>query len=130
MHHAEGDVWAHTLAAVEHMCDRIAVMYMGGIVELTATPGLYARPRHPYTAALLSAIPDVDPDRRHQLVPMVGEVGDLMSPPAGCVFHPRCPYATPACAGAVPELVQVAAAGQPEHLVACHRVGELELGGP
>jgi len=123
---------AHNLAVVEHMCDRIAVMYMGGIVELTGTEQLYSAPRHPYTAALLSAIPDVDPDRRQRPVPLEGEVGDLMDPPPGCMFHPRCPFATEVCRERVPGLEQIAGADADEageHLVACHRVGELELTG-
>ena len=118
---------AHNLAVVEHMCDRIAVMYMGGIVELTRTESLYTKPRHPYTAALLSAIPDVDPDRRHPPVPLEGEVGDLMDPPSGCMFHPRCQYATEECKSQVPGLVQVEDEGDPDHVVACHHAGELEL---
>jgi peptide/nickel transport system ATP-binding protein len=120
---------AHNLAVVEHMCDRIAVMYMGGIVELTHTEALYSQPRHPYTAALLSAIPDVDPDRRRRHVPLAGEVGDLMDPPSGCLFHPRCRHATDACAHQVPGLINLADEGQPEHLVACHHARELELTG-
>ena len=120
---------AHNLAVVEHMCDRIAVMYMGGIVELCRTEALFSKPRHPYTAALLSAIPDVDPDRRHRPVPLAGEVGDLMDPPSGCMFHPRCPHATEECARQAPGLVNLAEEGQPEHRVACHHARELELAG-
>jgi peptide/nickel transport system ATP-binding protein len=120
---------AHNLAVVEHMCDRIAVMYMGCIVELASTETLYAQPGHPYTAALLSAIPDVDPDRRSRPVPLEGEVGDLMDPPPGCMFHPRCRHATDECARRVPDLIELSDDGEPEHQVACHHARELDLSG-
>ena len=120
---------AHNLAVVEHMCERIAVMYMGGIVELANREDLFDRPAHPYTEALLAAIPDVDPERDRRDVSLRGEVGDLMDPPTGCYFHPRCPYATPQCAQERPPLAGPEdTAGQP-HMVACHRAEELTLKG-
>jgi len=120
---------AHNLAVVEHMCERIAVMYMGGIVELASREELFDRPDHPYTEALLAAIPDVDPERDRRDVSLRGEVGDLMDPPTGCYFHPRCPYATEQCALERPPLVGPEdTEGQP-HMVACHRAEELTLKG-
>ena len=120
---------AHNLAVVEHMCERIAVMYMGGIVELTRREDLFDRPGHPYTEALLAAIPDVDPERERRDVSLRGEVGDLMDPPTGCYFHPRCPYATELCAAERPTLVDVGGSEEQPHLVACCRAEELTLKG-
>ncbi|MCC6470164.1 MAG: ATP-binding cassette domain-containing protein [Alphaproteobacteria bacterium] len=116
---------AHDLAAVSYVSDRVAVMYLGQIVELAPTSQLYYAPRHPYTEALMSAIPVADPDRamRPQLLP--GERPDPANPPSGCRFHTRCPYADAACRNDPPALVERAAG----HWVACHHADRLTLRG-
>ena len=117
---------AHDLSVVEHVSDEVAVMYVGKLVEQAPTQNLFARPRHPYTEALLSAIPRPDPD---QPLPetggIEGELPDPADPPPGCYFHPRCPYAEAICREEQPPLVQVA----PEHSAACHFADKLELAG-
>ena len=84
---------AHDLSVVKHISDRVAVMYVGRMVELAPTEKLFATPKHPYTAALLSAVPEPDPRRRAQRVVLQGEVANPANPPSGCYFHPRCAYA-------------------------------------
>jgi peptide/nickel transport system ATP-binding protein len=122
---------AHNLAVVQHISDRVAVMYMGRLVELADTGELYSRPRHPYTEALLSAVPMPDPKAksRKKRVILTGEVADLAHPPSGCPFHPRCSYVTDVCRSERPALAAMNAQGRSEHLAACHRVAELELAG-
>jgi oligopeptide transport system ATP-binding protein len=109
---------AHNLAVVEHFCDDVAVMYLGKIVEKAPSPTLYADPRHPYTQALLMAVPQPDPTRRMTRAVLPGEVPSPINPPVGCVFSPRCPFATDECRQVRPELRPLA--GDPAHLVACH----------
>ena len=109
---------AHNLAVVEHFCDDVAVMYLGKIVEQASSDALYADPRHPYTQALLMAVPEPDPTRRMKRAVLPGEVPSPINPPAGCVFSPRCPFATEQCRQVRPELRPLP--GDPDHLVACH----------
>ncbi|MGY3887695.1 ABC transporter ATP-binding protein [Aeromonas aquatica] len=107
---------AHDLSVVKHISDRIAVMYLGRIVELAEAQQLYLNPRHPYTQALISAIPVPDPRRRRQRIPLGGDVPSPISPPSGCHFHQRCPYATELCRNQSPDLDSCG----PTHQVACH----------
>lgn len=113
----------HGLGAVNYVSDRIAVMYLGKIVEIGEAKEIFRHPVHPYTQALIEAVPVPDPeekDRRKEF--LAGEIGDSANPPMGCRFHPRCPYATPECAKQVPELLELA--GCPGHLVACPVMAE------
>ena len=100
-------------------------MYLGRFVELADTTELYNRPRHPYTDALLRAVPKADPLFRDEDIALAGEVPDPSAPPAGCHFHPRCPYARERCSGEVPVLREIA----PGHRAACHFTEELSLPG-
>ena len=108
---------AHDLAVVEFFCDTIAVMYMGKIVEQAFADELYHNPVHPYTKALMSAIPQVDPALRKKLTPFTGEVPSLLNPPKGCPFHPRCRDACEQCKLNLPQLQPIE--HQSDHLVAC-----------
>lgn len=116
---------AHDLSVVKHLCHRVAVMYVGKIVELADTVELFERPKHPYTAALLASVPVADPRKQMQDVALQGDVPSPADPPPGCAFHPRCPYATDICKHEVPPLVKIAAGGQ----VACHHAEALDLPG-
>jgi oligopeptide/dipeptide ABC transporter ATP-binding protein len=116
---------AHDLSVVRHVSDRVAVMYVGRIVEVAPTDALYRRPLHPYTEALLAAVPAPDPTRRGQRRVAQGEVADPANPPPGCAFHPRCPHAVERCRQERPALTP-AADGR---WVSCHRAGELDLAG-
>jgi oligopeptide/dipeptide ABC transporter ATP-binding protein len=117
---------AHDLSVVKHVSDRIAVMYLGKIVELSRSEDLYARPMHPYTSSLLDAIPIPDPDRRRDRRGSIGELPSAMSPPGGCRFHTRCPWKTDLCTEVEPPLADFGG-----HLVACHHplnVTDAEMG--
>jgi len=116
---------AHDLGVVRHVSDRVAVMYLGRIVETASTTALYATPRHPYTEALLAAVPKADPALRDQTNAPAGEIADPANPPSGCAFHPRCPYAVDRCRTELPALREIA----PAHWSACHRSAELSLRG-
>jgi peptide/nickel transport system ATP-binding protein len=107
---------SHDLAVVEHLCDEIAVMYLGVIVETASRDALFDQPRHPYTQALLSAIPVADPDARRDRIVLQGELPSAAAPPAGCRFHTRCPLAIDRCRTEVPELRMLAEG----HQAACH----------
>ncbi|NPA92628.1 MAG: ATP-binding cassette domain-containing protein [Chloroflexi bacterium] len=108
----------HDLATAKYICDRIAIMYLGKIVEIGPLPQVYGNPRHPYTEALLAAVPVPDPEaRREQPLPK-GEIPSPIHPPSGCRFHPRCPLAQDICRTQTPELHPIE--GEPEHFVACH----------
>jgi peptide/nickel transport system ATP-binding protein len=116
---------AHDLSVVKHVSDRVAVMYVGRIVEMAATQRLFANPMHPYTEALLSAVPKPDPRLRSSRIVLEGEVADPANPPSGCYFHPRCRYAADVCRTEKPQLREI----QPGHFVSCHRADELNLRG-
>jgi peptide/nickel transport system ATP-binding protein len=116
---------SHDLSVVQHVSDRVAVMYLGSIVELAATDELFAHPRHPYTEALLSAVPRADPDLPKRRFVLPGDVPNPANPPAGCRFHPRCRYAQEICKQETPALRTVA----PGHVAACHFAEELQLAG-
>jgi oligopeptide/dipeptide ABC transporter ATP-binding protein len=115
---------AHDLSVVKHVCDRVAVMYVGHLVEHAPSAALFARPRHPYTAALIRAVPVPDPRAPSGDVALAGEVADPAHPPSGCYFHPRCPFVVDRCRGEAPALREVDG-----HAVRCHRAEELVLAG-
>lgn len=116
---------AHDLSVVEHVSDQVAVMYLGRLVEIAPTTELFNNPLHPYTEALLSAIPAADPDDAMRLVPLKGEIPSPLDPPSGCHFHPRCPYAKDICHQSVPEWRELL----PGHRVTCHLAETLKLAG-
>jgi peptide/nickel transport system ATP-binding protein len=116
---------AHDLSVVRHISNRVAVMYVGRMVELAATQELFSAPKHPYTAALLSAVPEPDPRIRSRRLILQGEVANPAAPPSGCYFHPRCPYAIDVCRTDTPVWQEVS----PAHFVGCHRAQELQLAG-
>ena len=117
---------SHDLSVVRHSCDRVVVMYVGRIVEIADTDSLFEQPKHPYTEALLSALPIDNPRQRNtrERIRLEGEVADPSNPPSGCFFHPRCRYATELCKSDEPPLREVEG-----HEVACHHAEDLELAG-
>jgi peptide/nickel transport system ATP-binding protein len=116
---------SHDLSVIEHISDRVAVMYVGKIVELAETEALFLSPKHPYTEALLSAIPNTDPDRKMDRILLPGEVANPANPPPGCYFHPRCRHAQQICKETAPVWDEVA----PEHYALCHFARQLSLQG-
>jgi len=116
---------SHDLAAVAYASDRVAVMYLGQIVELATTEELYYRPKHPYTEALMAAIPAADPETQMRPAPLAGERPDPAAPPPGCRFQTRCPYADAQCRSEPPPLIELA----PGHFAACHHTARLRLRG-
>ncbi len=116
---------AHQLNVVAHICDRVAVMYVGKLVEIAETEDLFRQPLHPYTEALLGAVPHPDPEYRGHRTLLAGEVANPAQPPAGCHFHPRCPYVEEICRTVEPELQAM----PNERYVKCHRAAEIQLEG-
>lgn len=116
---------SHDLSVVEHISDRVAVMYVGSVVELAPTRSLFDTPRHPYTEALMAVVPRGQPGMRRKRTLLKGEVANPANRPSGCPFHPRCRYAQDVCKEQVPALQQIA----PDHFAACHFASELELRG-
>lgn len=116
---------AHDLSVVQHISDRIAVMYVGKMAELADAEELYSYPLHPYSEALMSAVPMPDPLYKSERIIMQGEVADPANPPSGCYFHPRCRYTKDICKEKTPEFREV----RPDHFVACHLADELHLRG-
>ncbi len=115
---------SHDLSVVEHISDKVGVMYLGRMVEFGETEKLFSSPKHPYTEALLSAVPVADPDVKMERIPLQGEIPNPANPPSGCYFHTRCRYCTKKCTEVAPELTE--ADGR---MVACHRAEELSLRG-
>jgi peptide/nickel transport system ATP-binding protein len=116
---------AHDLSVVQHISDRVAVMYVGRIAEMAGSMELYNQPLHPYTEALMSAVPRPNPRMKKERIIMDGDVADPGNPPPGCLFHPRCRYAVDKCKTEVPVLREL----RPDHYVSCHLADQLELKG-
>ena len=116
---------SHDLSVVQYISHRVAVMYVGKIVEIAPTEELFAAPKHPYTQALLSSVPVPAPELAARGAPLKGEVADPANPPTGCYFHPRCPFAQDVCRTTEPPLGEVS----PGHLASCHFAAELDLPG-
>jgi len=116
---------AHDLSVVKHISDRVAVMYVGRIVETATTGVLFNAPKHPYTEALLAAVPKPDPRLKGTRQLLEGEVADPANPPKGCYFNPRCRYAQDICKQVTPQQEEI----EPGHFVSCHRAKELTLKG-
>lgn len=116
---------SHDLSVVQYVANRVAVMYVGKLVELADTNGLFSAPRHPYTEALLSAVPKPNPRMKSKRIMLQGDVADPSNPPSGCYFHPRCRYAKDICKSEPPALQEVT----PGHMAACHFAKELTLAG-
>ena len=116
---------AHDLSVVEHICNRVGVMYLGNLVELASTQELFHQPLHPYTEALMSSIPEADPKVKMKPIQLSGEIPSPIDPPSGCAFHPRCRYAQTICAESKPEWRELT----PGHFVSCHFADSLQLQG-
>ena len=116
---------SHDLSVVEHISDKVGVMYLGRMVEFAETEDLFAKPLHPYTEALLSAVPVADPTKQMERIPLEGEIPNPANPPSGCFFHTRCRYCTEKCKECAPEYREL----ESGHFVACHRAEELALRG-
>jgi peptide/nickel transport system ATP-binding protein len=116
---------AHDLSVVQHISDRVAVMYVGKIMEMADANELYQHPQHPYTEALMSAVPKPDPTRKRERILMKGDVADPSNPPSGCLFHTRCRYVQERCKTEVPAFREI----KPDHWAACHYSEVLELKG-
>ncbi len=116
---------AHDLSVVEYIADRVAVMYVGRIVEIAPKAELFANPKHPYTEALLSAVPSVNPEGHRERIVLRGEIANPAAPPPGCHFHPRCRYAQDICKQEIPAWEEIS----PGHFAACHFARELALQG-
>lgn len=114
---------SHDLSVVRHISNRVAVMYVGKLVEVAPASRLFAVPKHPYTEALLSSVPEPDPRLKSERLPLQGEVADPSNPPTGCYFHPRCRYATEVCREEFPPLREI----EPDHFVSCHHAEKLDL---
>jgi oligopeptide transport system ATP-binding protein len=115
---------AHDLKVVEHISTRVAVMYLGKVVEMSTAEELYQAPKHPYTKALLSAIPIPDPSYRKTRMILKGDVPSPMNPPSGCYFHPRCPMAQENCKGDFPVLRELKKEVSARHEVSCYYAGD------
>jgi len=113
---------SHDLSVVAHICDEVAVMYLGRIVEHAPTRELFSNPKHPYTKALLSSIPSIDPEKQNKAIELKGEIPSSMNPPSGCVFHTRCNYANENCKKEIPLLNTEI---KKDHLVSCMRVNDI-----
>ena len=113
---------SHDLSVVAHICDEVAVMYLGRIVEHGPTRELFSNPKHPYTKALLSSIPSIDPEKQNKAIELKGEIPSSMNPPSGCVFHTRCNYANENCKKEIPLLNTEI---KKDHLVSCIRVNDI-----
>ena len=113
---------SHDLSVVAHTCDEVAVMYLGRIVEHAPTRELFSNPKHPYTKALLSSIPSIDPDKQNKVIELKGEIPSSMNPPSGCVFHTRCQYVNENCKKTVPQLEKLNGS---DHQASCLRINEI-----
>jgi len=116
---------SHDLSVVEHISDRVGVMYLGEMVEYGKTEDIFGNPKHPYTEALMSAVPVADPEYENERIPLLGEIPNPANPPLGCYFHTRCRYCTEKCETDVPTYKEV----ENGHFVRCHRCDELKLKG-
>jgi oligopeptide/dipeptide ABC transporter ATP-binding protein len=116
---------SHDLSVVKHLCDRIAVMYLGKVVEIADKQKLFNNPSHPYTQALLSALPVANPGAKRERIILQGDLPSPANPPSGCTFHPRCPRAVEACKAEVPSLLLIGDGQQ----VSCHLYQEMTTGG-
>ena len=117
---------SHDLSVVEYISDRVAIMYLGRLVEVGSTAAIFTRPAHPYTRALMEAVPVADPRRRRRTAPIPGETPSAVNPPPGCAFHPRCPFAVEACRQQVPALEPVGGGEGAGHVAACIRKDEIQ----